>query len=53
VQIRIHKERLDIINENIRRVEEEIADLEAKIAQNSNDTDLLGEVSGCSPIKCI
>ncbi|CAM0140417.1 unnamed protein product [Umbelopsis sp. WA50703] len=46
VQIRIHKERLDIINENIRRVEEEIADLEAKIAQNSNDTDLLGESLG-------
>lgn len=43
--------RLDIINENIRRVEEEIADLEAKIAQNANDTDLLGEVSGTFKIQ--
>jgi hypothetical protein len=44
VQIRLHKERFNVINDHLRRVEVEIAELEARIAQNPNDTELLGEV---------
>lgn len=44
VQIRLHKERFNVINDHLRRVEVEITELEARIAQNPNDTELLGEV---------
>jgi hypothetical protein len=45
VQIRLHKERFNVINDHVRKIEVEIVDLEAKIAQNPNDTELLAEVS--------
>ena len=44
VQIRLHKERFNVINDHVRKIEVEIVDLEAKIAQNPNDTELLAEV---------
>ncbi|KAI9289819.1 golgi-body localization protein domain-containing protein [Umbelopsis sp. AD052] len=43
VQIRLHKERYNVINDHVRKIEVEIVDLEAKIAQNPNDTELLAE----------
>jgi hypothetical protein len=48
IQIRLHKERFNVINEHLRRIEVEIAELESKIAQNPNDTELLAEVCDCN-----